>query len=282
MNLFKTIHKQDHLTQIIYINILVFIIIHIFGIIYFFSGLGTNLESQLILLNNLSVSSNINTLIYKPWTIITHMFVHVDLLHALINLCYLYFGGKILTSYLNNKNVLYIYMMGGITGALLYILSFNTFPVFEDIKTHSMAFGASASALAVLFATATYVPNFPVNVIFFKDVKLKYIVMIIIIISILSIPHNNAGGHIAHIGGAFYGWLYIYMRKKGIKMEYRLTRIFGLSAVKKTKNRIENDYEYNARKKKEKDNIDAILDKISRSGYDSLSENEKKTLSNQK
>ena len=278
----KQLYKNDYLTKIIYLNILVFIVIHFLGIIYFLSGDETSLGSQIILLQNLGVSSNTQTLIYKPWTIITHMFTHVDLLHALINLCYLYFGGKIFTSYLGDKSLLSIYVMGGITGALLYVLSFNIFPVFEDVKMHSMAFGASASTLAVLFATATYVPNFPINIIFLRSVKLKYIILIVLIINILSIPSNNAGGHIAHIGGAFYGWLYIYMKQKGVNLGYIIDHIALIFSDRKIKRKKENDYEYNARKKQEQDNIDTILDKISRSGYESLSENDKQTLSNQK
>jgi len=174
--------------------------------------------------------------------------------------------------------------MGGMIGALFYIISFNIFPVFENLKTESLAIGASASVLSILFAAATHVPKFSVKIVFFGNINLKYIAIIALIIDILSIPKGNAGGHIAHLGGAFYGTFYIYMKKRHINTNYIFDHIINLFSKKTIHyySKRENDYQYNARKRTEQKQIDSILDKISKSGYDSLDDDEKEKLLEQK
>ena len=279
MNLFNTIKNNNYLNNIIYINIMVFIIINFYYVLIFL------FKTETKLIFYLGLSANLDLLLQKPWSILTYMFVHEDLLHLIINLCWLYFGGKIFINYLNSRDLLSTYIMGGLSGAAIYMLSFNIFPVFEVVKMNSLAIGASASVLAVLFASATYTPNFPINIFFSKSIKLKHIAMLAIIIDILSIPEGNSGGHIAHIGGGLYGFLYIYLKKYNINSNYLIDNI--LFFLKRRNNQFiyskkENDYEYNYRKKNEQKRIDSILDKVSQSGYDSLSKEEKDTLFNQK
>jgi len=170
--------------------------------------------------------------------------------------------------------------MGGIIGAVIYIISFNLFPVFYSLKVSSLAIGASASVLAIVFAIATYVPNYSISLILIGSIKLKHIAFSILIIDILSIPQGNAGGHIAHIGGALYGYIYIFMYKRNYNSNYLVENIIELInySPKFIYKKNENDYEYNARKRKEEKEIDKILEKISRSGYDSLSKQEKDVL----
>tara|TARA_B100002052_G_scaffold289940_1_gene307913 strand:+ start:3048 stop:3572 length:525 start_codon:yes stop_codon:yes gene_type:complete len=170
--------------------------------------------------------------------------------------------------------------MGGISGAILYIIAFNVFPVFETIKSASIAMGASASVLAILVASATHVPDYPIR-LFNTTIKLKYIAITAMIIDILSIPNGNAGGHIAHLGGALYGYTYITLQKNNINTGYIIEQLMMLTSNKnqiKRKKRTESDYEYNARKHEEEARINTILEKISRSGYDSLSSEEKNEL----
>jgi len=239
-------------------------------------------ESKLI--SYLGLSANLDILVTKPWSIFTYMFVHEDLLHLIINLCWLYFGGKIFVGYLNSRDLLSTYIMGGLAGAAIYMLSFNVFPVFEILKMNSLAIGSSASVLAVLFAAATYTPNFPINIFFSRSIKLKHIAMLAIMIDILSIPQGNSGGHIAHIGGALYGFLYIYLKQYNINSNYLIDNMLFFLKRRNTKftySKKENDYEYNTRKQQEQKRIDSILDKISKSGYDSLSKEEKDDLFNQ-
>ena len=279
MNLFKTIKNNNYLNNIIYINIMVFIIINFYYVLIFL------FKTETKLIFYLGLSANLDLLLQKPWSILTYMFVHEDLLHLIINLCWLYFGGKIFINYLNSRDLLSTYIMGGLSGAAIYMISFNIFPVFEVVKMNSLAIGASASVLAVLFASATYTPNFPINIFFSKSIKLKHIAMLAIMIDILSIPEGNSGGHIAHIGGALYGFLYVYLKKYNINSNYLIDNI--LFFLKRRNNQFiyskkENDYEYNYRKKNEQKRIDSILDKVSQSGYDSLSKEEKDALFNQK
>ena len=279
MNLLKTLNKKNYLIKIIYLNIIVFVVVNIITTIWYLFGLHGNSDLQRTLLHNLGASSNINILIKKPWTLITHMFTHFDIFHGFFNLCYLYFGGKIFIDYLSQKNLLYTYIMGGVTGYIFYLISLSTFPVFEGINENSIALGASASSLAVLIASATYVPNLSINIIWLNNIKLKYIAIILIIIDFLSIINGNSGAHIAHIGGAVYGFTYVYMRK--IIMTEDLNN--KITSFKKSyKYKKDSEYEYNNRKNIERQKIDKILDKISRSGYDSLSENEKQKLFDQK
>ena len=276
MKLFHTIQNNNLFVNIIHFNILVFIIINILNVIGFL------LTKEYEIIHYLGISANLETLIKKPWTLISYMFVHMDFLHLLVNLIWFYLGGRVFIQYLSQKQLLSTYLMGGIIGAIVYIIAFNVFPAFDIIKEHSIAIGASASVLAILFAIASYAPNFSINLNLLGSVKLKYIAIIALIIDILSIPKGNAGGHIAHIGGALYGYIYILMLKRNINTNYFIEQIIlllspSLSIIKKYKN-YENDYEYNARKRNEEKEINKILDKISKSGYDSLSSEEKKTL----
>ena len=276
MKLFQIIKNNSLFVNIIHFNILVFIIINILYV------LGFLLAKEYEIIHYVGVSANLETLSKKPWTLISYMFVHMDFLHLLVNLLWFYLGGKIFIQYLSQKQLLSTYLMGGIIGSAVYIAAFNIFPVFENIKEYSIAIGASASVLAILFAIASYAPNFSINLTLLGSIKLKYIAIIALIIDILSIPKGNAGGHIAHIGGALYGYVYIIMLKRNINTNYLIEQIILLltssSPIIQKQKKYENDYEYNARKRSEEKEINYILDKISKSGYDSLSPEEKKTL----
>jgi membrane associated rhomboid family serine protease len=279
MNLFEKNKNNNYLNNIIYINVIAFIAINFYYVLIFL------FKTETKLISHLGLSANLDILATKPWSIFTYMFVHEDLLHLIINLCWLYFGGKIFISYLNSRDLLSTYVMGGLAGAAIYILSFNIFPVFEILKMNSLAIGSSASVLAVLFAAATYTPNFPINIFFSRSIKLKHIAMLAIMIDILSIPQGNSGGHIAHIGGALYGFLYIYLKKYNINSNYLIDNMLFFLKRRNTTftySKKETDYEYNDRKQHEQKKIDSILDKISMSGYDSLSKEEKDDLFNQK
>lgn len=271
--------EKNALKNLIYINVAVFVVINILKVSTYL------LQNNIEITAYLSVSSNIDILITKPWTFITYMFVHEDLFHIIVNLFWLYFGGKIFLDYLSEKKLTSTYLMGGIFGAILYIIAFNVFPVFETIKSDAIAMGASASVLAILIASATHVPNYPIRIFLNNTIKLKYIAIAAIIIDILSIPNGNAGGHIAHLGGALYGYTYISLQKRNINTGYlieQLILLFSRKHTPKRKKRTENDYEYNARKQEEGTRINNILEKISRSGYDSLSTEEKDELFKQK
>lgn len=234
-----------------------------------------------------AVPSSIATLLTKPWTVITYMFLHEGFFHLFFNMITLYFGGTIFLMYLNNKQLLWNYLFGGLSGALFYIAAFNFFPVFLEANPFAIALGASASVLAVLIAIATYVPQLTVNLFFIGPVRLKYIAIFFIVIDIFSIQGDNPGGHIAHLGGAAWGFAYALLLRSGtdlLALKRRPHRMKKMKVNKNTSYRQQNngrpltDDEYNQKKQAEQQVIDGILDKISKSGYSSLSEKEKAIL----
>jgi hypothetical protein len=201
---------------------------------------------------------------------------------------WLYWFGKIFLQFLSEKQLSYIYILGGLTGAAFYILFFNVFPVFDKILTNSVALGASASVIAIVIAISVYVPDYYLYLIFIGRVKLKYIALFTICLDILSIPSSNSGGHIAHLGGALYGFLFALQMKKGndLTWGYRrmiesLTSLFRFKKkMKVTHAREMNDWDYNAAKNEKQSRMDGILDKLAKSGYDSLTKEEKQFLFN--
>jgi membrane associated rhomboid family serine protease len=195
----------------------------------------------------------------------------------------LYWFGQILAEYLGEKKLLYTYLYGGIAGAVLYILFFNLFPVFSAALPVSEAMGASAAVMAIVFATATLLPDYSLRLLFFGNVSLKYIAFIYLLIDILSIGSFNSGGHIAHIGGAIFGFILIKQLRKGndwIKSTDKyVQKIFSLF---RKKNKLRVSYINKDAKKNDatadQKTVDAILDKISKNGYDNLSKQEKEIL----
>jgi hypothetical protein len=218
------------------------------------------------------------------------MFLHQEFLHILFNILWLYWFGQIFLRYFDDKKLLSVYLVGGLAGAALYILSFNLLPVFNQVLPVSYALGASASVIAIVIAVSVYAPNHTINLMFFGPVQLKYIAIITIVIDILSIASSNAGGHIAHLGGALFGYLYISQIRKGKNItrgfDRFMDKIFSLFkprekfkvTYKRPMTDIEKDIEYNKSQAAKQKDIDKILDKIAKSGYDSLTKKEKEVL----
>jgi|YNPMSStandDraft_1061717.scaffolds.fasta_scaffold00336_12 membrane associated rhomboid family serine protease len=281
MNIFgKYWHKfkyGNYLTKILYINIAVYVIIGVFRVFLFLLKIGN--QGLYYPPNYLMLPADINTILLMPWTIITYMFTHEELLHILFNMLWLYWFGKIFIDYLGSKKLLHTYIFGGLLGGCFYILAFNIFPIFQDVLLTSRALGASASVLAIVVAISFYIPNYTLNLLFLGQVKIKHIAIFTIIIDFLSIASENSGGHIAHLGGAFYGALYgLLLRTNKFKMPS--FKINWKSNKKRTKKNVRfmKDDEYNYEKAKAQKEIDAILDKIAKHGYNSLSDKEKETL----
>ena len=290
-NIKKFFKSKSPLVYLICINLGVLILVHLTNVVCWLFEIknhaGTNANVSL-LTYYLSLPADLGQISLRPWTLLTYMFLHENILHFLLNMIVLYFGGRIFLEYLTERKLLSVYILGGIAGALFYIGAFNFFPVFKGSISDSRALGASASVLAILFAIATYVPNYIIVLFIFGRVKLKYLALIIVLVDILSIPLGNAGGHIAHLGGAFWGFLYIILLKQGSNLSFRLKKInFGHLKFKKRKTTYENTYqtgrpltdeEYNYRRKEKQERIDEILEKIARSGYSSLTKEEKALL----
>ena len=278
-----TFKSGSNLTKLIYINLAIFILVNLVEIFYF---LLNRHDSYSAFLLTFAVPADLQLLIRKPWTPITYMFLHKNFLHILFNLLWLYWFGRIFLEYLDGKKLVGVYILGGLSGAFLYILAYNIFPVFFKQLQMSYALGASAAVMAIVISISVYVPNYSVYLLFIGRVKIIYIAIIGFLVTSLFDFSINTGGKIAHIGGALFGFLFILQYRKGRDMTRGLSRfldaIIGLFKPKPkvtvTHRRSETDYDYNIRKKEEQVEIDRILDKIAKSGYDSLTKQEKDIL----
>ncbi|MEA3504609.1 MAG: rhomboid family intramembrane serine protease [Bacteroidota bacterium] len=288
-NLIAFFKQKSLLSKLILINIIVFAAINIINLLLFLFNVGDGQNTVISEVTRwLAVPAQFSQLIQKPWTLFSYMFLQEGFFHLLFNMIILYFGGKIFSEYLDDQKLLKTYLFGGFFGALFFIISYNIFPVFQDNIANTLALGSSASVLAILIAIATYVPEYSVNLIFIGRTKLKYIAVIFIVLDIFNIQTGNEGGHLAHLGGALWGFIYSRSLLKGNDLVGSLN--FGWMRnffVKKKKSPFTNihrnkrplsDEEYNARKVSKQKDIDKILDKISKSGYNSLTEKEKEIL----
>lgn len=279
--------KNNTLIRLIYANAAVFLATVLVYIPFWLMGSET--DPKLWISHWLSVPSNLVELATKPWSLLTYMFLHLDFLHLLVNMIMLFSIGQLFVQFFGSRKLFTVYITGGLLGGLLYVIAFNIFPAFREIASISHALGASASVMAIVFATCFYKPDFSIKLFLFGTVKLKFIALILLLIDLISITGENSGGHIAHIGGAALGYLFAkqWLKGKDItavvgKISDFFQSIFKSSpkpkmkvAYKRTSN---SDDEYRSRKKEEQELIDRILDKISKSGYDSLSKAEKEIL----
>lgn len=285
------------LTKLIYINIGVFLAANIFFVVFALSNrLGLNFADErnffsMKYLKYLMVPADFSSLISRPWTLITYMFLHFDFLHILFNMLWFYWFGKLFLMHLSGKQLFSTYIMGGLSGAFLFILSYNIFPGLSQYVKEAQALGASAAIVAIIVAISFYIPNYEVVLILIGPVKVKYIAIFFIATDILYIAFSplNTGGHIAHIGGAIYGYWFITRYKKGKDLGRGVDAIMDFAATlfkPRSKLRVSykrdaknmTDMEYNESKAYTQKEIDRILDKIAKSGYDSLTKKEKETL----
>ena len=282
-----TFKRGSTLIKLIYINVAVFLAVNILQVVVF---LFTGKPSTLGLIDWLAVPADLGNLITRPWTLLTYMFLQKGFLHILFNLLWLYIFGRIFLMYFNQKRLLSVYLVGGLAGAALYILAFNIFPAFQGNLDESIALGASASVMAIVIAISVYKPDYSINLLFLGPVRLKYIALFVIILDIIRIASPNAGGHIAHLGGAIFGYFYIAQFRKGKNMTRGFDRfmdsVFALfkpkPKFKVTHKRAKTDIQYNKEKKERQEKINKILDKISKYGYNSLSKEEKELLFREK
>lgn len=271
------------LIRLIYINVGLFILFSLTSSVLMIFKLPTleGITSYLF-----AFPSNIHVLVYKPWTIITYMFMHADIWHILFNMLWLYWFGQIFLQYLSHKQLLSVYLLGGFSGAALYFLAYNLLPAFDIARWGSEMVGASAAIMAIVISISLIMPNYAINLLFFGAVKLKYIAIFSIVIDAISIQSGNAGGHIAHLGGAFFGYLFAlrYHKGKDITKSFSnfLDKFFGLfksrKRMKVSYKRPVDDLDYNKSKVDKQKEIDRILDKIAKGGYESLSKSEKDFL----
>ena len=236
-----------------------------------------NLE-EFSVLKFFDVSPDINEIIWKPWSIFTYAFFHADLWHLLGNMVILYISGSVVLNLFGKEKFIKAFVLGIVAGSFTYLVSYNIFPAFNNLK--SSMIGASAGVMSVFIFLTSYNPDFRIRLLIF-DVKIIYIAAVILIIDVIQIPSGNSGGHLAHLGGAFIGFYYQNKISKGEDFAKWILTFYNFIFKGFNKNKKKN---YKAYRKKTNFNsinqkeIDTILDKISKSGYDSLSKKEKETL----
>lgn len=285
------VHSSSWLNRLIVINVTVFLLMLIFGGLtnlfgFLFQFNAVNFRTAT--LNLFSCPTNLNTLLHQPWSIFTSLFMHSGFWHIFFNMVMLYIIGRIFLNFLTEKQLLLTYIFGGIFGNIIYILSYNIFPVFASAIPYSYAVGASGSIMAIMATITLRQPNYPMYLMLFGKIKLVTLTLIFVLIDILSIPKGNAGGHLAHLGGVIYGLLYGLVLNAMDEHKIQWPH-FNRPKKQKTKKKVKyyvstesgrplTDEEYNARKVAEQNSVDDILDKISKSGYDALSKEEKEFL----
>ncbi|MFK7048977.1 rhomboid family intramembrane serine protease [Flavobacterium columnare] len=238
----------------------------------------------------IALSSNLQNFFYKPWTLVSYCFFHSNLVHLIFNMLMLHFAGRIFTTYFTQKQLLSVYVLGGLFAGLIYILIYLLFPFLSNQAV--LLVGASASIMAIVFATATYQPYMNLRLALFGNVYVWQIALVFLVVDLIQLPLENTGGHISHLGGAFFGFFYVKLLQKGIDLgrvinEF-LDRIDAVFTKKKAtpfktihKNVTLSSNEVKSRvirKDKTQQQIDEILDKISQSGYESLTKEEKEFL----
>lgn len=279
----KNFMKQsDILTKLIVINVVVFIVLFILILVNKISGIHFDIN------NYVALPSSIQSLLFRPWTLLTYMFVHYEIFHILFNMLFLYSFGRLFLSFFSSKHLGSLYILGGLGGAVLFLLTYNLIPYFSD-RGNSTLVGASASAMAIIFAVAFYNPNMKVNLMFIGKIKILYVALGLFALDFIFMGlDQNQGGHISHIGGALVGFIFAKQYLKGKDITKWMTNLIdrisdwfkprAKSNLKVKYQRPLTDYEYNQRKASQTEEIDRILDKIKESGYSSLSKEEKNKL----
>ncbi len=261
INLF--ISGLNILEKIIFLNIAIYLAPFLINTILFLFNI-----KNIDLIKWFTIDADFGQLIFKPWSIITYGFLHGSFSHIFWNMIILYYFGKILNNLFGDKLLKKLYLSGIVVGGLTYVISYNVFPVFRGVE--SVMIGASAGVMSVLFYLASYSPQMGIRIFFF-DIKIIYIALFLFFYDIIQIPLNNSGGHIAHIGGAIWGYYYCISNNKGEDFTQSIFNIFKTTKKKNTK-ASQNNNNFDQKK------IDSILDKISDSGYDSLTKKEKEYL----
>ena len=280
----ESFKEGSALTRLIYINLGVFLLVGIVRVFFFLAGNGDAFQEWVMAW--FALPADFGMLASRPWTLLTYMFLHFEFLHILFNLLWLYWMGQIFLGYFDQAKLVSLYLLGGIAGGLFYVAGYNFFPVFSEIVSESRLLGASASVIAIVTALAVYAPNHTIHLMFIGPVKMKYIALFSVLLYVLGISSTNAGGNLAHLGGAFWGVIYVLQLRRGIDPGKGINRIISVSKkafapkknVKMTYKKPVDEIEYNKLKNQDRKQMDEILEKISKSGYDSLSKEEKEIL----
>ncbi len=273
----KSKQISNPVNKLILINVVVFLIAVIVNLVSFLMLKKSHFTDLF-----LALPSNVSQLIMKPWTIVTYQFAHAGLLHLAFNMLLFYFIGTLFMDFYKKNEVYLVYLMGGLFGGLLFILS-SFLPVFSGQL--GIMVGASASVLAILFATTVYAPHIRLSLFGVFEIKLFWLALFYLILDLIMIPISNSGGHIAHIGGALFGAIYGYYKKGLFNINLNHFEVKKAPqqsfkpkvSVTQMKQKVQKVNQYSNQQPTQEE-VDAILDKISKTGYDKLSKEEKDIL----
>ena len=274
------LRQLNQAEKLILINVACFVLpLFLRTVLYLF-----NIPSG-VLIGWFELSADWGNLIFKPWTILTYSFMHSGFFHLFWNMYLLYFASRLFLNLFPARTFFNVYFLGVILGGFTFLISYSIFPAFQN--SSPIMVGASAGVMAIFIFIATYSPDFEVRLIFF-NVKLRYLAIAFVLLDVIQIPYGNAGGHLAHLGGAALGYFYVMRLNQGtdigLAFEALSNRFLKLFKKRSNLKTIYKSKSTSASKKKEfnedldQQKIDAILDKISKSGYSSLSQKEKDFL----
>ena len=284
----NTFKQGNSLIKLIYINAGVFILLKLAIIIlrlFNISGDG--------ILESLEIPADLTQLLYHAWTPLTYMFLHEGFLHIFFNMFTLFWFGRIFLMFFSEKQLVGLYLIGGLFAAIVYVGAYNIFPYYAPALHGVKLLGASGSIMAIIVATAFRSPDMGLQVLFLGNIKLKYIAVFFVLTSLFGITSNNGGGELAHLGGALAGYLFFVSLRQGKDLTKGvssiLDAIFNLFGPRRLKVKVNpnprrstmSDADFNIKKARKMADIDRILDKIKTSGYESLSAEEKKRLFDQ-
>ena len=264
--------KGSIVEKIIFINIAIFLGVYLFNTLFFLFKIDTN-----FIINWFALPANFELWISKPWSLLSYGFLHQSFFHILFNMLFLYYIGNLFLDFFSQKQFLTYYILGIITGGIMYLLSYNYLPALKIQQ--SILVGASAGVMAILVGIASHIPQYALQFRFIGSIKLMHIALFFIVLDVIQIPIGNTGGHLAHLGGALLGYLLTARFKQGSSFIINIENLFKpkkqnpLKTVYKNKKETQNTNTTSQQVK-----IDRILDKISKSGYETLTKEEKNFL----
>lgn len=277
---FKSRFRSGNIVEkLIYINCIVFLVTLLTKVL-----LGLYVNEYNFIIEWFSLDAEIDLLFTKPWALFSYGFLHANFIHILMNMIVLYYIGNLFLEYFTQKQLLNFYLLGTLFGGILFVFSQNYFPLFNG-KTATLV-GASAGISAIFIGIATYIPNYQIKLRFIGFVKLSYLAVIWIGLDVLGLIGNNSGGHFAHLGGALFGFLFIRKSNNNSNNSNGSLLSSFKNIFKRNKKPLYTVYKSKKKKKKTTSSntdltqkqIDTILDKISKSGYDTLTKKEKEFL----
>ncbi len=274
------LQQLNEAEKLILINVICFVLPLFLKTLFYLFNIPSN-----VMIGWFELSAEWSDLLFKPWTIFTYSFMHSGFFHLFWNMYLLYFASRLFLNLFSPRTFFNVYFLGVLLGGLTFMLSYSVFPAFQYASP--IMVGASAGVMAVLIFMATYSPDLEVRIIFF-NVKLRYLGIAFVLLDLIQIPYGNAGGHLAHLGGAALGYLYVKRLDQGVDIglpfENFTNRVLNLfKKQSKLKTVHKRKASSNSKKKVttqevDQSKIDSILDKISKSGYDSLTQKEKDFL----